>query len=277
VRPALKRVLLSSWGLALALLAALPWGYDEAPGRRSRARPAARMQGAQRSSVRVAVHQPNYAPWCGYFAKMFASDAFVFFDDAQLPQGRSFVTRVKIARGPDEEQWLTVPVVKRLEPIRAVEFADRSWAERHQQTLRHVYGKTPHFAAVMGLIGPLYESPGLSVAEFNMRLIREVASYLGYSGDFHRSSEHPSDLKADARIAQLVADIGGSVYVSGAGGQKYQSEAVYAQRGITLQVRTYQPASYTRSGWAWVGGLSVLDPLFHLGRATRNVLRYDQV
>jgi WbqC-like protein family len=41
--------------------------------------------------MRVTVHQPNYAPWSGYFAKMFVSDVFVLFDYVQLPQGHSYV------------------------------------------------------------------------------------------------------------------------------------------------------------------------------------------
>jgi WbqC-like protein len=215
--------------------------------------------------VRVAVHQPNYAPWCGYFAKMFASDAFVFLDDAQLPQGRSYVSRVKIASGHDAGQWLTVPVQKGAKPIREVEFADEPWAEKHRRTLQNVYGKAEHFAAAMELVDPLYEPPGTSLAEFNMRLIASVAEYLGWEGEFHRASDHPADLAADERIAQLV---------SGAGGENYQSEAVYVDRGVELEVRVYEPVRYERSGWDWVGGLSVLDALFHLGRGARDALEY---
>jgi WbqC-like protein family len=224
--------------------------------------------------VRVAVHQPNYAPWCGYFAKMFAADAFVFLDDAQLPQGRSYVSRVKIAQGQDADQWLTVPVRKGAKPIREVELADEPWAEKHRRTLQHEYAKAPHLAAVLALIDPLYDAPGTSLADFNMRLIAAVAEYLGYEGEFHRSSEQPADLAADERIAELVSGVGGDVYVSGAGGQNYQSEAVYAERGIELEVRVYEPVPYERSGWAWVGGLSILDALFHLGRDARDALRY---
>jgi hypothetical protein len=224
--------------------------------------------------VRVAVHQPNYAPWCGYFAKMFAADAFVFLDDAQLPQGRSFVSRVKIAKGSDADQWLTVPVCKGAKPIREVEFADEPWAEKHRRTLQNVYAKTPHFVEALELVDALYEAPGTSLAEFNMRLITAVAEYLGYEGEFHRSSEHPADLAADERIAQLVSAVGGDVYVSGAGGQNYQSEAVYAQHGVGLEVRVYETVPYERSGWDWVGGLSVLDALFHLGPGARDALRY---
>jgi WbqC-like protein family len=224
--------------------------------------------------VRVAVHQPNYAPWCGYFAKMLAADAFVFLDDAQLPQGRSYVSRVKIAKGQDADQWLTVPVRKGAKPIREVELADEPWAEKHRRTLQHTYAKTPHLAAVLELVDPIYGAPGSLLAEVNMRLIVAVAEYLGYEGEFHRSSEHPADLAADKRIAQLVSAIGGDVYVSGAGGQNYQSEAVYAEHGVELEVREYEPVPYERSGWPWVGGLSTLDALFHLGRGARDALRY---
>ena len=224
--------------------------------------------------MRVAVHQPNYAPWCGYFAKMFASDAFVFLDDAQLPQGRSYVSRVKIARGPDAGQWLTVPVRKGAKPIREVELADEPWAEKHRRTLQHEYAKTPHLDEVLELVDSLYDASGTSLAELNMRLIVAVAEYLGYEGEFHRSSEHPADLAADERIAQLVSAIGGDVYVSGAGGENYQSAEVYAERGVELEVRVYEPVPYERSGWAWVSGLSVLDALSHLGRDARDALRY---
>lgn len=225
--------------------------------------------------MRVAVHQPNYAPWCGYFAKMFVSDVFVFFDDVQLPQGRSYVSRAKVAKGKDGEQWLTVPVSKSGTPtINEVRLAEPGFATKHLSTLRHSYARTPFLAEVLDLLAPVYERAGASLADLNMDLIRTVAGYLQWSGTFALSSERPSDLKADERIADLVSAAGGTTYVSGAGGQNYQTEQTYADRGVELEVRTYRPVEYGRSGWPWLGGLSVLDALFHLGPDTRNVLRY---
>ncbi len=224
--------------------------------------------------MKVAVHQPNYAPWCGYFAKMLAADAFVFLDDAQLPQGRSYVSRARIAQGTGGEQWLTVPVQKGAQPIRDVAFADERWAEKHLRTLHNVYAKAAHAADVFDLVTPLYEDPGRSLSELNIRLAVAIAGYLGWEGTFHRASDRPAELRADARIAQLVAEIGGDVYVSGAGGENYQSASVYAERGVALEVLTYEPLEYARSGWEWVGGLSILDALFHAGRGARDVLRY---
>lgn len=225
--------------------------------------------------MRVAVHQPNYAPWCGYFAKMFLSDVFVFFDDVQLPQGRSYVSRAKVAKGRDDEQWLTVPVGKSGSPtIAEVRLADAGFAAKHVSTLRHSYARTAHLSEVLELLEPVYARAGESLAELNIDLISTIAGYLGWNGTFARSSDRPSELKADERIADLVSAAGGTTYVSGAGGENYQAEQTYTDRGVSLQVRTYRPVVYERSGWPWVPGLSVLDALCHLGRDAREVLRY---
>ncbi len=225
--------------------------------------------------MKVAVHQPNYAPWCGYFAKLFDCDAFVFFDDVQLPQGRSYVSRTRIAKGPDAEQWLTVPVSKSGSPtIDQVLVADPAFADKHLSTLRHTYAKAAHVDELIELVEPVLHGGHERLAQLNMALVRAVASHLGWEGGFHLSSDHPADLRADERIAQLVSEVGGTTYVSGAGGQNYQSEQTYAARGVSLLVREFVPQPYERSGWPFVGGLSVLDALAHLGRDARAVMGY---
>jgi hypothetical protein len=225
-------------------------------------------------SKRVAVHQPNFAPWSGYFAKMFAVDEFVFFDDTQMPN-RGYVNRVKIARGKDAEQWLSAPVRRASgQAIREVEFVEEPWHVAHLKTLQLTYGRSEFSAQTRELVEPLFDDPGPTLAGFNMRLIETVARHLGWEGTFHRSSDHPADLLADERLAQLTAAVGGTTYVSGAGGENYQSESTFAAQGVELEVRKYAPIEYARSGWPWVPGLSILDALFHQGPAARDVLRY---
>jgi hypothetical protein len=224
--------------------------------------------------MRVAIHQPNYVPWCGYFAKMLASDVFVFFDDVQLPQGRSYVTRAKIAKGVDSEQWLTAPVQKSggRKRIDEVAYVEDSWAAKHISTLTHTYAKAAHAQDLLAQVGPAYAASGEWLHETNKALIEALARYLGYEGEFRSSAEFPSDLSADERLADVTAAVGGSVYVSGAGGQKYQQEETFTRRGLSLEVRVFEPVPYERSGWSFVEGLSIVDAVAHLGPGARKAI-----
>ncbi len=56
----------------------------------------------------VAVHQPQYVPWIGYFDKVDQCDAFVVLDTVQFKKNEfQNRNRIKTSRG---WQWLTVPV-----------------------------------------------------------------------------------------------------------------------------------------------------------------------
>src|SRR5262245_25515798 len=112
--------------------------------------------------------------------------------------------------------------------IRDASFADVEWSRKQMQTLEQTYAKACHRDQALELVRSFFADSGSSLAEFNIRLIERIARHLGWRGTFHRSSDYPADLKADARSAQLVRAVGGDVYVSGAGGQKYQSDYVYA-------------------------------------------------
>lgn len=239
--------------------------------------------------MRVAVHQPNYAPWAGYFAKLAAADVLVFLDDAQLPQGRSYVSRTAIAGpgGPagDAPQWLSVPIARAHDaPIRAARFADAGWARRHMATLRARYARAPYFAEVMALLAPLYDAPGALLAPFNARLVQAVAAYLSLAPRFLWASELgiAPGLRATERLVALVQAAGGTTYVSGAGGASYQDPACFAAAGITLEVRRYTPQPYDQGTGMhgrprpFVPGLSVLDLLFRRGRAAAALLNYVQ-
>ena len=59
--------------------------------------------------VIVGVHQPNFFPWFGYFLKITRSDKFVYLDDAQISNSRSYINRTYInIKG--QAKWLTVPI-----------------------------------------------------------------------------------------------------------------------------------------------------------------------
>ena len=58
--------------------------------------------------IKVAIHQPNFFPWMGYFHKIANCNTFVYLDDVQFSNG-SVTGRTKIMVN-DKPSWLSIPI-----------------------------------------------------------------------------------------------------------------------------------------------------------------------
>lgn len=223
----------------------------------------------------VAVHQPNYLPWLGYFAKIAQADVFVLLDDVQFSKG-SYTNRVQIARS-GAGVWLTLPVRHEFgAAIDAVQVARDDWARSHADTLRQSYRKAAHFGDVWPTISDWLAGASGSLAAINGRLVRDIAARLGLAARFETSAALGITAEAaDERLALIVARLApGGTYLSGGGGAKYQSAAVFDAHGVTLAYSAFKPSPYPRSGEPFIAGLSILDALFHTGwDATAQMVR----
>jgi hypothetical protein len=216
----------------------------------------------------VAIHQPNYAPWLGYFHKIARSDVFVFLDDAQFPKN-GYTNRVQIlARGAP--RWLTVATKVSLgEPINAVRPAQPDWAQRHLDALRGSYTGAPAFKAVWPRVREIWSTaPDAGLAAINRHVVEAIASELGLRPRFAAASALGIAGKGGARLAAIVASLApGGVYLSGKGGAQYQNEAEFTAASLSLRYSDFAQRPYKQDGGDFVPGLSILDAVFRLGWA----------
>lgn len=223
----------------------------------------------------VAIHQPNYLPWLGYFAKMAQAGVLVLLDDVQFSKG-SYTNRVQIARN-GAPAWLTLPVRHDFgAAIRDVEIARSDWSRAHADTIKQAYRKAVCFKDVWPDVERWLEDARGRLADVNTFCIQNLAARLGLPTALETSSR--LGVRADApdeRLARIVAELSpGGTYLSGGGGAKYQSEDVFARHGVKLAYSAYKPAPYPRSGEPFIAGLSILDALFHNGwEATGRIVR----
>ncbi|MGD9537693.1 MAG: WbqC family protein [Alphaproteobacteria bacterium] len=223
----------------------------------------------------VAIHQPNYLPWLGYFHKIAQADAFVFLETAQYSKG-SYTNRVQILRG-GKPAWLSQPIRQGLgQPIEAVGFASADWPRRHLDALRAAYAKALAFDETFAALAALYETMPLdSLAAANRHLIEGLAARLGLAAQFVRDGElGVAGPGGDERLVALVNAIApGATYLSGKGGRNYQDPAKFEAAGIALRYTAFAPAPYPQAGGgAFVPGLSIVDALFALGFAATRTL-----
>ena len=94
----------------------------------------------------VAVHQPQYLPWLGYFDKMAKADIFCYLDNVQYKKNEwQNRNRIKTAQG---WQWLTVPVSYRFpQKINQVGInRTTAWGKKHLQAFDTNYGRAPFYS-----------------------------------------------------------------------------------------------------------------------------------
>ena len=108
----------------------------------------------------IAIHQPNFIPWIGYFAKILAADEFIFLDTPQFSKG-SFQNRVQI-KTPQGSTWLTANVKKEKEsfvPSNIVKLADFDrWKVKHLKTIQANYSKSTNFSFFYEQLTDFYEN-----------------------------------------------------------------------------------------------------------------------
>jgi hypothetical protein len=214
----------------------------------------------------VAIHQPNYAPWIGYFRKIARADHFFFLDDAAFSKG-SVTNRVRILDS-GKPAWLTVPAKPPLgTPILNVIPGQADWPQRHLSRLSNAYRLASAFAEVWPGVEQLYsELPAHNLAETNCLLIERYCERLGIEATFHRASEVPDILSGDDRLIALVRSIPEATgYLSGSGGRKYQDEGKFAAAGLSLDYNAYEPVPYPQISDGFAPGLSILDAVFNVG------------
>jgi hypothetical protein len=219
--------------------------------------------------VIVAIHQPNYLPWLGYFHKLAVADVLVLLDHVQLPQGRSYVQRVQVLCG-GHPAWLTVPVHKRGrsgQRICDTEIDESGWGRRHLRTLEMAYGR--HAADLLGVVGPHLIEGSACLADRNEALVRALAERLGLRARIVRSRDlDVGPLAGSALLAALVRAVGGDTYLHGRGGLNYQEAEVFEAAGVRLRDQAFTPPPYPQRGTSeHVAGLSIVDCVANLGFA----------
>lgn len=224
----------------------------------------------------VAIHQPNFIPWLGYFYKMAHAQQFVFLDTVQYAK-RSFINRnrIKSKSGPI---WLTVPVCTKGrfdQAIMDVEMDwDHNWQRKHLHTLRTNYHQAPFFDEVFPLLECRYASnePINKLEDFNISIIQIICRYLGLCPTLIRASDLKVEGKGTDLLVHICKELGASTYLAGAGAVKYQEDEKFAAIGVLVQHSSFQPTKYNQLWGEFVENLSVVDALMNCGRSTRELL-----
>lgn len=186
---------------------------------------------------RIAVMQPYFFPYAGYFRLLAFADEFVIYDCVQFPR-RGRVHRSEVCGANGKAEWLTLPLRPQARDVRIgdLAFADDA-RQRFDQRLSRLpwldAGRAPAADAVRDhLRGPM-----TSVIDYLEAGLRLVADTLGAPAKISRSSTLAVDpaLRGQDRVVAIVRALGGSHYLNAPGGRKLYQPQAFEQAGIALE------------------------------------------
>ena len=184
----------------------------------------------------VAIHQPQFMPWLGYFDKMDQADFFVLLDNVQYKKNE-WQNRNRI-KSPKGWQWVTVPVTYRFpERIREVGInRGAPWRRKHREALGPSYARTPHFDEVMAAVSFIWEDPrGWEwLWALNLRVIRAFLELGGIGTPLRLASEFSLPEDPNRRLIEACRALEADTYLAGAGGAGYMDQPAFEEARIKI-------------------------------------------
>lgn len=183
----------------------------------------------------VAIMQPYFLPYAGYFRLISGSDTFVVYDCVQFPR-RGWVHRNKLRDPQGVEQWLTLPLQPAPQDVRidALAFPDDAAGELDRRLRPFALQDATGDAA--SLIATMRDLKGRPVDHI-VQLLAEVCRLLDVPFNPIRSSslEVPATFRGQDRILEICRRVGATRYINAPGGRDLYDTAAFAAAGVALQ------------------------------------------
>jgi hypothetical protein len=224
----------------------------------------------------VAVHQPQYLPWIGYFHKIDTADVFVLLDNVQFKKNEwQNRNKIKTAQG---WQWLTVPVMYRYpQLINEAPINNKvNWQHKHRQAILSNYRKAPYYGILEPLFAEIFSSSWEIISQLNITAVRRLTEILGIDTPLHVASElghfpeHPDD-----RLIAIAEHVGADTYLAGAGGRDYMDLRKYDRAGVRVIFQDFTHPVYDQLFGEFEPFMSVIDLIFNHGDESLRIMRWD--
>ncbi len=213
--------------------------------------------------MRVAIMQPYFMPYVGYFQLIGSVDVFVIYDNIKYTK-KGWINRNRILQNGVAAVF-SLPLASGSDSL---DVGERELSSTYSgakllNLFRGAYGGAPNFDATYGLLEQVVNQDERNLFRFLRSSILLTAEYLGISTKIVTSSDLPVDreLKSQDKVLAICKALGADTYVNAIGGQELYSVSDFLQQGIALKFIRSRPFEYRQLGAAFVPWLSIVDVL----------------
>lgn len=212
--------------------------------------------------MKLAIMQPYFFPYIGYFQLCYAADKFVFLDDVNFIK-KGWINRNNILVNGSAHLF-TIPLknASQNREINTIETAiDEKWLNTFYRTLQQSYKNAPHYNTTAEIIHSVVDKPYTSIGALAKQSIVATAHFLGLKTEFVDSSSqyHNRELKGQDRILNICLTEKASDYINAYGGMELYQKETFSEKSVQLNFLKSQNLSYSQFGGNFVPWLSIID------------------
>lgn len=185
--------------------------------------------------MRIAIMQPYFIPYAGYFRLFCATDLFVIYDCVQFIR-RGWIHRNRLANQNNELDWLTLPLKKapqqtQIKHLSFAEDAHTAWPER-LRVFPQLSAKQFQNNELLQAIQQLSQSP-LDFITQSLKISCQILNF-PFNVVYSSSLNLPETLRGEDRILAIAKHYGATNYINLAGGRELYQSDTFKNHGIKL-------------------------------------------
>jgi hypothetical protein len=227
--------------------------------------------------MKIAICQPTYLSWIGYFDLIDQVDVFVLLDDVQFEK-QSWQQRNRI-KTPTGLQWLTVPVIFRGRSgqlIKDVEIRDNEFWRDHSRAIELNYRRSRFFDTYFhALTSHLVTKASARLVDLNLQLIKWLMEVIGIKTRLVVSSWQKQTGKRTEFLANICRSLNATQYISPIGSAAYllEEQDLMLNRGIDVVFQNFEHPEYRQIFPPFLPFASAIDLIFNEGDRSLEILR----
>lgn len=211
--------------------------------------------------MRLAIMQPYFFPYIGYFQLIAAVDLFIVYDNIKYTK-KGWINRNRMLQ-VGKDVMFSLPLKDDSDEL---DVCERELAVDFKRVkllnqIKGAYRRAPYFTQTFPLIEEVMGCDDSNLFRFLHHSIVKTCEYLGVTTEIKISSSIAINhgLKNQDRVLALCAAVEADVYVNAIGGMELYSRENFQGKGIDLKFIRSKPFEYAQFGDTFVPWLSIID------------------
>lgn len=212
---------------------------------------------------KIAIMQPYFFPYIGYFQLINSVDEFVIYDNIQFTK-KGWINRNRILLN-EKDEYISIPLKKDSDFLNVNQrLLSDTWKVDRKKMLNKImesYRKAPQFELAYPLFEKCLMIEETNLFDFINNSIKETLQYLSITSTMTLSSSIHIDhqLKSEEKVLAICRAQKASTYINPSGGIELYSKERFEHNGIKLQFQKSNPLNYVQYKNEFLPWLSILD------------------